>query len=71
MEPSISDIVSKVLRGNDTRKVVTFRRFGQSGELKRPMFHRFEVKGGITRNELLAESIYRNNSLLQRLMGRI
>ncbi len=49
---------------------VTFRTYGMNGEHRRPMFHRFEVKGGVRVLDLIAENVARNNSLLRALMKR-
>jgi hypothetical protein len=52
------------------RRNITFRRYGFNGELKRPMFHRFEVKGGVSVLDLLTDNITRCNGLLMRLAGK-
>lgn len=51
-------------------KRVTYRRYGLNGELRRPMIHRFEVRGGEPVTQLMANSIMQTNGLLKRLMKR-
>jgi hypothetical protein len=50
-----------------TGKRVTFRVHGQHGELRKPMVHRFEVPGGISVSELMAQNVTKENALLKRL----
>jgi hypothetical protein len=55
---TLSQIVSWSLKA----KRVTFRRHGEHGELLKPMFHRFEVKGGAS--ALAALPVQMNNNPL-------
>lgn len=50
---------------------VTYRRHGQHGELQKPMFHRFPVKGGIPIAEALSRevTVFRN-SLFDAILRR-
>lgn len=50
---SIAEIMSSVMRG----KRITYRRYGQHGELLKPMHHRFEVKGGENHIQAMARNI--------------
>lgn len=36
----------------------------------RHVWHRYEIKGGITAAQLMAENVTRNNSMLRKLMAR-
>ena len=49
------------------RPRVSFRRYGLNGEHRRPIFHRFDIKGGATLAQLMVENVTKNNSLLKRL----
>lgn len=49
---------------------ITFRIHGMHGELRKAMFHRFPVKGGISQREYIAQNISRSNSLLEALTSR-
>jgi hypothetical protein len=65
---SFADVVRNTLAAG-----VTFRRYGELGELRRPMIHRFpakRLKCDCSVADLIAESIRRSNPLLQRLMQR-
>lgn len=53
-----------------SKRCVTWRRYGLSGELRRPMVHRFEVKGGDKLIALVAENVTRSNALFHRLSKR-
>lgn len=46
-------------------KRITFRYFGDGK--RRPMVHRFEVRGGVSFMDLMAENVTQNNALLRRL----
>lgn len=52
------------------RRNVSFRRFGPNGEYRRPLFHRFEVKGGVSGLNVMIENIYSTSPLLRALYGR-
>lgn len=49
---------------------VTYRRHGKDEELRRPLIHRFAVRGAKSVSCLIAENITRSNSLLARLQAR-
>jgi hypothetical protein len=49
---------------------VTYRTYGLHGEKRRPMFHRFEVKGGVTPLDVMAENVIRHNALFRALVQR-
>lgn len=51
-------------------KRVTFRSHGKNGELRKPMVHRFRVKGGISLLELMVQNVTNCNSLFQRLVKK-
>ncbi len=51
-------------------KRVTYRCYGKNGELRRPMIHRFEVKGGCTVGAIVANNVTRSNPLFKRLQAR-
>jgi hypothetical protein len=53
-----------------TAKRVTFRYYGDLKQHRRPMIHRFEVKGGMPITSVIAENIMRSSPLLQRLQNR-
>lgn len=61
---------SQMLHWVMNAKRVSYRRHGNHGELKRPMMHRFEVKGGETLVQALSRNLEYRNTLLQRLMQR-
>ena len=66
--PSYSEIVRNTFRAG-----YTYRRYGQNGELKRRMIHRFpaeKLKCDGSMADVLAENITRSNSLLDRLSRR-
>lgn len=62
-------MLGNVMRHSLHAKRVTFRKYGLAGEKRRPMFHRFEVKGGVSVASLMADNILQSNTLLRRLMG--
>lgn len=51
-------------------KRITFRRYGPHGEMRRPMIHRFEVRGGVSYAESAAEFLFLTNPLLRALSRR-
>lgn len=59
--------VSELWNGAMSRRCVTFRYYGPNNSRRRPMFHRFEVKGGFTMMEAFADNIAKHNSLFRRL----
>lgn len=62
----LADIVTKCFRD----RVVSYRRYGLHGEYRRPIIHRFEIKGGDTRLDAMRENITQGNSLYNALMKR-
>lgn len=50
-----------------TAKRITFRHYGNGN--KRPMYHRFEVRGGVSLSMLMAENVTKSNALFRRLQG--
>lgn len=65
--PSVIGRVSELFNGAMSRRCVTFRYYGPNNSRRRPMFHRFEVKGGFTRWDLMAENVVKHNALFRRL----
>jgi hypothetical protein len=65
--PTMTEIITATFRAG-----VTYRRYGMKGELRRPMIHRFPAEklkcAGSVSTTLVAESVRRNNSLLDRLI---
>lgn len=53
-----------------SRRCITWRRYGKNGELRRPMVHRFEVKGGDKLSVLLVANLTANNQFFKRLCSR-
>lgn len=49
---------------------VTYRRHGFHGELERPMFHRFPVKGGIPIADAMAREVTQFNALFHAIVRR-
>ena len=49
-------------------KRVTYRRHGVNGELRKPMMHRFPVKGGVSVLDAMADQIYQTSPILKLLM---
>lgn len=49
------------------RKCITYRVYN-GGKSRRPMYHRFEVKGGTTPIQAMTENIYKTSPLLQSLV---
>lgn len=58
---------SELWRTSLRRRCVTFRYYGPNKSLRRPMFHRFEVKGGFTMMEAFADNIVKSNALFRAL----
>lgn len=61
---------SDLFRNMQTKKNVSYRRFGIHGDQERPIFHRFEIKGGETLLQAIGRNVTANNTLLQRLMQK-
>jgi hypothetical protein len=53
-----------------TRQCITYRVHGQHGELRKPVRHRFAVKGGISTMEAMRDTMSMRNPLLERLSKR-
>ena len=60
---TLEEIVSFALNG----KRVSWRAYGMHGERRRPMIHRFPVKGGDTVAEVMKENLTRTCALLETL----
>lgn len=67
---TFAQFVSKTWDDSFKRPRVSYRRYGLNGEYRRPIIHRFDIKGGDTVMDLMTENITRSNSLLRRLQGR-
>jgi hypothetical protein len=67
---SDSQNVTRAWRGLSTRRRVSYRRYGLNGEHRRPIVHRFDIKGGDTMMDLIKASITQSNPLLRRLMAK-
>lgn len=46
---------------------VTYRIHGMHGELRKPMFHRFPVRGGISMRDAMIDTISMRNPLFEKL----
>lgn len=46
---------------------VSYRVHGQGGELRKPMFHRFPVRGGISMREEMTRTLTMRNPFFERL----
>lgn len=68
-DPSITEIVSNVLRAN-MKRGVTYRYYGPNGEHKRMMVHRWSASKIRGAKPYATEGIMKNNSLLSALMKR-
>lgn len=60
--------IGELWHGALSRRCVTFRYYGPNNSRRRPMFHRFEVKGGVTLIEAFADNIVKHNVLYRRLV---
>lgn len=59
--------LSSVIAATMSAKRVSWRRYGLNGEKRRPIVHRFEVKGGATMMDAFVENLTRNNLLFEAL----
>lgn len=68
----ISDAKSfaEAARWSIAAKRVTFRTYGVNNEQRRPMMHRFEVKGGVSIASVMADNLTTASTLLKRLKAR-
>lgn len=53
-----------------SRKRVSFRVYGDRKQYRRPIIHRFDIKGGATVAAVMAENVIRHNSLFRALCER-
>jgi hypothetical protein len=60
------DFLSDVWR----RPHITFRIHGDKGQYRKPMYHRFNVKGGASLVDIMAQNVTRHNALYDRLLKR-
>lgn len=67
---SENNSLSNILRCAWTRPRVSFRYYGPNNESRRPIFHRFDIKGGATMLDAMRENIVRHNALYRRLLLR-
>lgn len=58
-----SEIAAACMR----RRRVSWRRYGPNGEKRRPIIHRFDIKGGDRIIDILVADITRTCALLDRL----
>lgn len=49
---------------------VSFRVYGDRGQYRRPIVHRFPIKGGATIAEAMVENVVSHNSLFNRLIRK-
>lgn len=61
---------SLLIEGALRRKCISYRRHGEHGELRKPMHHLFEVKGGHSNMEAMLENLSTANAFFKRLSKR-
>lgn len=62
---TLADLFSGVARNN-----VSYRTYGSQGQYQRAIFHRFDIKGGDSMQNVIANNIEKANPLYRYLMDK-